>query len=248
MAFLIKPMLAKGIFTLWYFVLSLVIFDALGQDQVGQAADVRLVYQTAVSNNLQLYQGKGYVGHQVANQRTVFLEDSYLLSGEVNFDGVGYEHMKLGYDLVGDKLIVTNLKGRMLVPRQDKIQSFSMANRSFSRMDMQYDDDHKGTRLVGFYEELHHSDDVQFLAKRRRILTENHDKQRIQFLVSDADSFYLIRNQRVYPITKRSSFRKAYPSLVSEVKEFHKRQKLDFRRDFEASVLRTVIFCDEIAH
>ncbi len=97
----------------------------------------------------------------------------------------------------------------------------------------------------GFYEQVYQQGSTWLISKRRKILEENHDMQRIRFLVADADLFYLVRGNQIYPITGKSALRRAYPMLTREMRRFQRQQRLDFQRDFEHAVVSTVAFCED---
>jgi len=227
--------------------ICLIAFDGTAQPEIRTATALITAsagYQLAMQNNLHLYRGREYVGYRTRLVGNAFLAGGHSLPGHIRFDGVDYDSVKMGYDLVRDEVVITNLNGQLLTPQQDKVAAFSVVNRSFHRLEVK-ERGLAGLPDHGFYELLYQDNDTKLLVKRRSVLAENHDQQYLQFSVIRSDSYYLFKKGNVFPLTGKSSIYRAYPAIRWEVIRFSRQHQLDFRRDFEQALIRTVAFCED---
>jgi len=159
--------------------------------------------------------------------------------GSVYYDKQLYENVSLMYDLVLDKLIVSQVQSYAEIELiSEKIARFTILNHSFIHLGpssaANIDD--------GFYELLYDGT-VKLFAKRKKVIEESIEGNKVVSEVSSADRYFIYKDNFYTPVKKLSSVLAVLKD--KELKSYSKKNNLNFRKNLEASLLLLVSHYDQ---
>jgi hypothetical protein len=125
----------------------------------------------------------------------------------------------------------------------DKLKSFILRRHEFIRVSV---DSVNGTPLpTGFYDRLHNGKTI-VLAKRRTRLQETYVYSQINYEYIRQDYYYVIVAGQIVQVDSKSSVLKLFKSKKSEIKSFIRKNKLNFKSDFEKTLVAVSAYYDQL--
>lgn len=119
------------------------------------------LYIDTIAGASLLYNGSAYVTDYHGVKGTPFYETSRFVYGSVCYNGVRYNNIALKYDLVSDELIIKGFQNESISLIREKIDSFSVLNHLFVRIDSNNTDLNAPSQR--FYDLIHDSKKIRFL-------------------------------------------------------------------------------------
>ena len=199
-------------------------------------------YKQDMNPDNQLYNGQEYLrpGHGIKGN-PFFLSDS-LLAGEIIYNNALFTDIELQYDLVSDDLIIeTPTQSASLKLIKEKVSRFSTLRHNFLFLDP----GNKTTTSMkpGFYEQLYGTGQdavALYLRHEKEIsLPANAEEQPIY---KQSDSYYLKLNNIFYRIENKAALLNALKDKKNLLKKYIAENQIDFRKDFEKALIKTVGF------
>ena len=125
----------------------------------------------------------------------------------------------------------------------DKLKSFRLRSHEFIRVSV---DSVNGSQLAtGFYDRLYNGKTI-VLAKRKTRLQETYVYSQISYEYIRQDIYYLIVAGQVVQVDSKSSVLKLFNSKKSEIKAFIRKNKLNFKSDFEKTLVAVSAYYDQL--
>ena len=197
---------------------------------------VRNAYKTAIGQNLQLYTGNEYnfSGHGATG--FPFFEAAGLLPGTVYYNGKPYTDLMLHYDLTTDDLVINDYTQNYsirLVP--EKIDSFFIGQHKFVRLKP---DTANSFAASGFYESLFEGRIVLLARREKKFqLSLNASDKSASYL--SYNSYFVKKGEQFIPVHNKSTMLAALEDRTGTVKEFVKKNRLDFKKQRESALIQT---------
>lgn len=242
-----KPFLQLIILYCAIFYNSHVLGQNRGNDSLHQPeASITNSFNKAMGKQAGLYNGPEFVPYGFISPTNANFKDSVtFVIGNVNYDGVLYTRVPLIYDLHQELLITRLYNGFTSYSLlNEKVDNFDMLDHHFIRF--QPDDTNK-IMTAGFYDELYNNK-LQVLAKRYKDLQEEHLEYAITNVFSEKDNYFLKKGNKYYSVKNSSDFLKVLNDKKIELKKYVKDNKLDFRKNREASMIMLVSYYDKITN
>lgn len=210
--------------------------DSLYSRSVNHVLDT---YRLHIAQNLLLYTGSEYTfsGHGATG--SPFFDSPALLPGTVYYNGKPYYNVLLHYDLTTDDLIINDYTQNHAIKLvREKIDSFFIRQHKFVRM---YPDSLHSFTGTGFYESLFEGK-VSVLAKREKKfqLSLNAADKTAGYL--SYDNYFIKKEEQLFTIHNKASILPVLGDKKAQVKEFIKKNRLDFKKDRERAVVQTVCY------
>jgi hypothetical protein len=216
-----------------------VVFPLFGfsQDNLSHSQsykDIYLHYQQEMNANLALYNGKEYSGYLFPIDGNVFFINKWFDNGRVDYKNVKYENIQLMYDIVKDELIALEPVNKYnIVLDKNLVSTFSLLGYSFINISTIKIDNKFSAE--GYYQVLGTNEENLLLAKRYQTI---YDDLQIKYVVKklrEGNSYYIIKDHKIYPLNKLKSIIAAYPLEKGNIKKFKRSQNLNFNKQKEAS-------------
>jgi hypothetical protein len=148
------------------------------------------------------------------------------------------------YDVLKDEVVINRLGQNFKISLvTDKLKSFTLRTHEFIRVSS---DSVNGNLLAtGFYELLYNRKTI-VLAKRKTHLQETYVYSQINYEYIREDNYYVIIAGQVVQVDSKSSVLKLFNSKKSEIKSFIRKNKLNFKSDFEKTLVAVSAYYDQL--
>jgi hypothetical protein len=213
-------------------------FDSSMQDAVS-------VYNHVAGVNSHLYNGTAYTDYDHRIKGDPFFASTYFADGSIVYDGIFYAHVQMFYDLLHDDVVIKNYNGLPLVLVKDKISSFDFAGSRFVRLVA--DSAEAGGKINGFYEVLFDGN-IKLFAKRKKEVIEKINLQFSEIYFMQSNAYFVLNNGVFYPVSDKRSVLYAMKDKRSQVKKFLHDNKIKFKKNTEAELVRASTYYDGLTN
>jgi hypothetical protein len=237
-------------------VLVLGICVGLIADTNAQQRNDSLIRQSSINNVVQFYyKSVGLQAHlyngplydyypKVFTEGFPYFKSNLSTTGSVSYDGLHYDSILMTYDLVGDELIIFHPVGNFPINLiKNKVDSFSLYGHSFIHIKTDSQSVLPGN---GFFDQLYSSPAITFLAKRRKSIQEMGTSSTIETKVHQKTTYYISKKGVAHVIRNKNSVLNLMKERKSELQQYIKRNSIRFKKNFEADVLSTVKYYDQL--
>jgi hypothetical protein len=238
-----KPMTNKFSTFLLFFIL-LACARAQGQKKdtirlISSIKNAKSFYEKSMGVQSLLYNG----GSPKQYNSQIDLLPFYLPDWEdgwVYYDRELYTDVPLMYDLVSDKLIVSQVTSFASIELVSvKVSRFNIQGHNFLHLGSGPD-----TGLPDGFYELLYDGTVKVFSKRKKTIEERIEDGVIVYDVESSDRYFIYKNGVYTPVKKLSSVLNALGDREKELKAYSKKSKLDFHRKPDTSLVRLVRYYD----
>jgi hypothetical protein len=186
-----------------------------------------------------LYTGAEYLGNgQRAKGSTFFLSDSSM-PGRVVYQDQEYDNLELQYDQFSDDLLTKDFgRNYSIVLTREKVTRFWIGLHEFW-----YIAQGAGSPPAmdgGFYERLNSGSPMLFAHRVKKIVIPANAEE--QAFYRSANTYYLCMGGRYYPVDNKSELLGVVKDKKDAVKKFIRDMHLNFNKDFEASLVKTIAY------
>ncbi len=202
------------------------------------------LYYNALGENAHIYTGYEYfTPDRNIKGSPYYLADSPSPS-DLLYDDSYYKNIPIMYDVLKDEVVVNRLGQNFKISLvNDKLKSFTFRRHEFIRIS---GDSANGNLLAtGFYDRLYNGKTI-VIAKRRTRLQETYIYSQINYEYIRQDIYYLIVSGQIVPVDSKSSVLKLFNSKKSEIKAFIRKNKLNFKSEFEKTLVAISAYYDQL--
>jgi hypothetical protein len=202
------------------------------------------LYFNAVGENAHIYTGYEYfTPDRNIKGSPYYLSDSPWPS-DLIYDDSYYQNIPIMYDVVKDEVVINRLGQNFEISLvTDKLKSFIFHKHEFIRLSI---DSINGLQLAaGFYDRLYKGKTI-VLAKRKARLQETYVYSQINYEYIRQNIYYVIVAGQIVQVDSKSSVLKLFNSKKSEIKAFIRKNKLNFKSDFEKTLIATSAYYDQL--
>lgn len=204
---------------------------------------VRL-YFNAVGENAHVYSGFEYFTPDRNIKGSPYYLSESPWPADLVYDDSRYRDIPIMYDIVKDEVVINRLGQNFKISLvADKLKSFTLHKHEFIRVSV---DSVNGNELAtGFYDRLYYGKTV-VLAKRKTRLQETYVYSQLIYEYIREDFYYVIVAGQIVQVDSKSSVLKLYNSKKSEIKAFIRKNKLNFKSDFEKTLVAISAYYDQL--
>ncbi|MFI5185249.1 MAG: hypothetical protein ACHQF0_00835 [Chitinophagales bacterium] len=187
-----------------------------------------------------LYTGSQYVRDYYNVKGHPFFQTDSLEKGDVFYNGVLYRNVNLLYDLSHDNVITEYSGDTKIVLIPEKTDYFILSSHFFERQADPL------TAGEGFYDLLL-NDEIKILAKRvKRLNTYSGSPGSIPFFM-EIDNYFLYKDSSYHSVNNKKELLEALKNKKAELKDFISKNKPDFKRNFENTLIQTARYYEQIS-
>jgi hypothetical protein len=202
------------------------------------------LYFNAVGENAHIYTGYEYfTPDRNIKGSPYYLSDSPW-PADLIYDDSYYKNIPVMYDVMKDEVVINRLGQNFKISLvNDKLKSFTIRTHEFIRIS---GDSVSGNQLpTGFYDRLYNGKTI-VLVKRKTRLQETYVYSQIVYEYIRQDIYYVIIAGQIVQVDSKSSVLKLFNSKKSEIKSFMKKNKLNFKLDFEKTLVAISAYYDQL--
>jgi hypothetical protein len=202
------------------------------------------LYYHALGENTHIYTGYEYV----TPDRNIKGSPYFLADGPIPatifYDDSYYQNIPVLFDIVLDELVINRLGQNFKISLvSDKLTSFTLRNHEFVRI---FRDSANGIELPSGYYDRVYAGKTIVLVKRKRRLQETFIYNTIAYEYKDENIFYVIAAGQIVQVDSKSSVMDLFKSKKAEIKSFLRKNKLNFKSDFEKTLVATSAYYDQL--
>jgi hypothetical protein len=202
------------------------------------------LYYNAIGENAHIYTGYEYfTPDRNIKGSPYFLSDGPVPSRLI-YDDSYYQDIPVLFDIARDELVVNRLGQNFKISLvNDKLMSFTVRNHEFIRISR---DSVHGLELEsGFYDKMYAGKTI-VLVKRKRKLQETLVYNSAVYEYKDDYKYYVISAGQLVQVDSKSSVLELFKSKKAEIKSFLRKNKLNFKSDFEKALVATSAYYDQL--
>jgi hypothetical protein len=204
---------------------------------------VRL-YFNAVGENAHVYSGFEYFTPDRNIKGSPYYLSESPWPADLVYDDSRYRDIPIMYDIVKDEVVINRLGQNFKISLvADKLKSFTLHKHEFIRVSV--DSVNSNELATGFYDRLYYGKTV-VLAKRKTRLQETYVYSQLIYEYIREDFYYVIVAGQIVQVDSKSSVLKLYNSKKSEIKAFIRKNKLNFKSDFEKTLVAISAYYDQL--
>ena len=202
------------------------------------------LYYNAIGENAHIYNGYEYMTPDSRIKGSPYFFTFNLFPGNITYDSSFYQDIPMLYDLVRDLIVIKQLNQNFKISLiSEKVSSFTFQNHDFIRVNQ---DSVYGVDMVtGFYERAYTGKSA-VLIKRKKIIFETIEYSTSSNQYKVQDVYYVAFNGKYVVVTNKKSVLKLFNSKKSQIKSYLRKNKLDFKSDFEKTLIATSRYYDQL--
>lgn len=212
--------------------------DSLSNESV---AAFRNIYFQEIKGNALLYEGSKYDVETKRADGFPYFQADVIRHGTITYLGTRYSPVRLYYDLVFDKVIISNYERDDLMSLDsEKIDSFSIGTHVFIALPKS-----NGLPKKGFYEQLYAGDPGLYVRREKKFYygAGNQESR-----YTERNNYFIRYRNVFYPCDKKTEMLKIFSDQESGLKKYIHSNKIDFREDYESALLRCVVYFAGLIH
>jgi hypothetical protein len=145
---------------------------------------------------------------------------------------------------VKDEVVINRLGQNFKISLvKDKLKSFRLRSHEFIRVSVDSVNDNQ--LATGFYDRLYNGKTI-VLAKRKTRLQETYVYSQISYEYIRQDTYYMIVAGQIVQVDSKSSVLKLFNLKRPEIKAFIRKNKLNFKSDFEKTLVEVSAYYDQL--
>lgn len=202
------------------------------------------VYQKSNANQSHLYNGIEYIPYKTSLEKhghPYYLEDDWF-DGSIEYNDEKYNNVPMRYDLQRQKIVIEYAAGIGEIELlNEKINQFILGGHTFKNIRKESN----SIITPGFYDILYQGK-TQVLAKRQKIIHQRDISNNLILEFDSRDKVYLRKNNFYFTITNKASLIKALSDQKQAVKKFISKNKIQYRSNREAALIKIAEHYDEL--
>lgn len=236
-----KPYWLLVIAALLFFSSGILAQASLSDTAFQRTAKARILqlYRDSVNQNLRLYDGFEFTGGYRRSAGHPFFAFEEPRQGRILYEGTVYHNVLLSYDLTRDEVVTVNpVSGQNIKLITSKIEEFEIEGHVF--VHLHHENGMVGFPGEGFYEVLYKGA-VTVLAKRKKSLRESARPEELSKF-SQSNVCFIKKDSTFYVVDSKRSLLQVCGVNKAEVARFMQKEKLDFKKEPEQTIVKVMDF------
>jgi hypothetical protein len=208
-----------------------------------QSYPVKLYYQ-AIGENAHLYNGYEYMTPDARIKGSPFFLTDQISPADLSYDDGYYSQVPIRYDIVLDLVVINRLDQNYTISLiSEKLKSFSLLNHYFIRINK--DSLHGSGINTGFYDRIYGGKSTTIVKRKKTVLEQVQLNIGTMYYL-DENIYYVKFGGKYVEVKGKSSVLNLFKDKKSEIKSFLRKNKLNFKSDFEKTLIATSAYYDQL--
>jgi hypothetical protein len=209
---------------------------------VAQSADyAKNIYNLQREDDLPIYNGIQHFPYSSAIDGIAYFQSDSWQKGTVIYENVFYNDILMKYDLVTDKLIVSNPKGGIFISLfSPRIKEFGFSGFKFIRLEKS----EKIPVSTGFYQVLAEGK-ATLLVKTIRTISEQIVDNAIYRKFEQTIRYYILKDGIYHPVSNKNGLLNVLKEKRKAVQDFISQKSRNYRKNTENTILAAVKFYNQ---
>jgi hypothetical protein len=201
---------------------------------------VRMDYERASGPDIPLYIGQEYIPNGRRTKGFPFFQSNEPLPGALYYNDARYDNLAIQYDLVLDGVVVSNFTGdgRIELVR-DKLRHFSIGGHYFV-----YLSPPRSPIKAGYYAQLYNGGISAFARYEKRLVFPSNLEDQPRY--DDYHYYYVEKDGTYYEVGSKGALLDLLGDKRDQLKKFIRGNRINFSRDWEAALVKTAAYYDDL--
>lgn len=207
------------------------------------AGQVIARYNAVIDGQSEVYNGVQYHLYPPAYKGSAYFQDRAMcMPTIVCYNGTWYKNVPVLYDMYTDEM-VSELNDSLYTLRADKISGIYLSGHHFV-----YLGSAESKNLpVGYYDQLY-SGTSEVLIKRARAVQNRVTQQAVEVMYENQDVIYIKKGGKYIPVNSKGSVLDVFKDKSKQLKQYLGDNKITYKKDKEASVVKLAAYYDQITN
>jgi len=216
-------------------------YDSLRYNAAAGQAIAR--YNAAIDGQSEIYNGVQYHLYPTAYKGSAYFQDKAMcMPAIVCYNGTWYKNVPVLYDMYTDEM-VSELNDSLYTLRADKIAGIYLSGHHFV-----YLKSAESKNLpAGYYDELY-GGTSEVLVKRARAVQNRVTQQAVEVIYENEDAIYIKKGGKYVPVNGKGSVLDVFKDKSKQLKQYLNDNKITYKKDKEASVVKLAGYYDQITN
>jgi len=192
-------------------------------------------YHQYMGVQARIYNGIEFIGYDPSMKGHAFFISDSLGEASIQYDGVWYEKIPALYDIIADKLVISDVNGNLMCPFPGKIQHFLLRGHDFVQTPK------------GYYDVLC-SGAMTIHVKRTKGIEEFMSVQEYTRTATESDHFYLVKDDTYYHLDNVFSLLSRMGDKKRTVRQYLRKNKIRLRKDKEQAIVMAAEYYNHLPH
>ncbi len=200
-------------------------------------------YFSAIGGNSYLYNGPEYVTLDPSISGSPFFRSDSMSPGRIIYNGGEFRNVPMLYDLYSGKVVINRYGQHFrisLVP--EKLSSFEVYNHHFVLLGR--DSLNRSPAEPGIFDRIYEGRSTVFV-KRIKLNESKIEYNVVTQTFRERDFYFIKTGGRFYPVNSRAAMLSVFGSKKSAVKKFIRKNKLNYKKRPEETLIRATAFFDQ---
>lgn len=192
-----------------------------------------------------LYNGIEYIDYAYTiEDGSPFFMSSQFITSSVFYNDMLYQDVPLLYDIVKGEVVISDpLHLHKISLQSERILRFTILDYPFVRL--KKDSTNQSLISTGFYQLLY-SGKTRLYKKQTKTVQENLSANTgLTRYIDESTNYYLEKSHTFYTVSNKGALVNALQDKKKAVQRFIKKNKLRFKKDKDAALIKTAAFYDE---
>jgi hypothetical protein len=201
-------------------------------------------YKSHTAGYISLYNGIEYTGSYPGTTGHPYFKWDTLQQGSIKYNGIYYPQVGLKYDLVSDELVLLGKQNLAISLIPSKIDYFTLGEHLYINNRQDTATQHSGQ--ARFYEVLYNGS-VVLLANRSKKV-ERSSRVEDPFIFKPYNYYFIKKNNDFIQVSSEKAFLNIFNGQRENLRQYIRKNNLNFRKDFEASLMQATRYVDQLTN
>jgi hypothetical protein len=200
-------------------------------------------YITAIDGQSEVYNGLEYYLHPPAYKGSAYFQGKTMfMPAIVCYRGTWYKDVPVLYDMFTDEM-VSELKDSLYTLRADRTSDIYLSGHHFIYLKAS----ESKNLPAGYYDQLYNGRSA-VLVKRARTVLNRVTQQGVEVIYEDQDAIYIKKGEKYIQVNSKGSVLDVFKDKTKQLKQYLGDNKIAYKKDREASVVKLAGYYDQITN
>ena len=201
------------------------------------------LYTDSLKENLRLYYGTEFTGAYRSSAGHPFFENQEPQNGQIFYDGLFYNNVRLRYDLIHDEVIFVTPENDLNIKLiSQKISWFVIPGHLF--INVTKDDRLPGLPAGDFFELVNIGPYSLLIKRKKQLYQPSKAEENSKFILSN--DYFLKRDSICYSINSKRSLLAFCKDRKRQVSKFMQERKMNFKKDPENTIRQAIDYYSKL--
>jgi len=202
---------------------------------------LEVLYDQTIETSALLYNGIEYTPYSRHTEGFPYYLSESPITGSILYGNHLFNKVGLQYDILTNKVIIEHpFYSSSIQLIDENISEFKLGDKKFIHL---VTDSAKANISSGYYQVLYDGNS-QCLAKRKKTIVQKVKNGELEVKFNESAKLYIRKNDKYFLVTSKKSLKDLFVGQSTSVRQFLRKNKLNFRLDKENTIVKVAAYYD----